>query len=460
MLRHQMAAMFDDPPEKRDLVRGAWSTRARVAILAFAVPLVAYAQTGQPSPWPSAGLASPREGVMLSSRVVHPLPLRELVERAWQVTRRAEAALSRRALIDSRALAAQALTPGPPELGFDVRANLPRWASLSGASSATERGLLELTPGVSVPVWLPGQRDARRQTVEREREAQVEDERVGRWQIAGQIREAAWDQALARGRLRVQAARHAAALELETDVARRVTAGDLAPIDQMLAQAERTAGESALTHARLEVELATSRLRQLAEADEVDTPTESAHPPAPEDIEVHPVLALARAAVQAAQAMRDESNASRRDPPRVGVAVRAERDGFDQPWRNSLRLGVSFPLDTEARNAPRVAAAQAALVESQIAMEQARRALGAEVDRALLVVEAARAAVTLEESRLAQIESARAALERAFRAGERGLPEVLRIRAQAVEASLSLEAARMTLGRAIARLNQARGRLP
>jgi cobalt-zinc-cadmium efflux system outer membrane protein len=357
-------------------------------------------------------------------------------------------------------MAAQAVTPGPPEIALDVRGNLPRWASLSGSSSAAERGIVELMPGVSIPLWLPGQRDARQQTVEREREAQAEDERVMRWQIAGQVREAAWDQALARGRLRVHAARHTAALELEEDVARRVAAGDLAPVDLMLARAERVAGEAALANARLEVDLATSRLRQLCDAQEVDGLAESPNPAASQAIDAHPVLALADAAVQAAQAVRDESNATRRDPPRVSVAVRAERDGFDQPWRNSLRLGVSIPLDTEARNAPRLAAAQVALVDAQVALERTRRALRAEVERAALVVDAARAAVALEAGRMDQLESARAALERSFRAGERGLPDVLRIRAQAVEAAMSLEAARMTLGRAIARLNQSRGQLP
>lgn len=122
-----------------------------------------------------------------------------------------------------------------------------------------------------------------------------------------------------------------------------------------------------------------------------------------------------------------------------------------------MRVGVSLPLDTEARNAPRIAAASAELTEAEVGLERRRQALAAEVERARIAVATARDLLAAGTERTEAVREALAAVEKAFRAGERGLPEVLRLRAQSFEAERSREAARVQVGLAAARLNQSLG---
>lgn len=385
-------------------------------------------------------------------------PLTELVERAWAIWRQTGIEQARSAEIDARALANRSLFAGAPSVGADLRRDLPRWAGLPGTGTGPERGRNELDVGGSAPIWLPGQREAQRRVLEREREALSAATVLERLRVAGQVREAVWAVSLARAELRVQQARLGTAAALEADVARRVAAGDLARFDRLLAQGEMLAAAAAVRDAQARQSLAAAQLAQLTG---IEDPGDAAEPPAP-DIEpdTHPALAAARETVAASRARLEYARATRRDNPTVGAAARFDRDTYTSGYRNTVRVGLSVPLDTEARNAPRLAAASAELTEAEIALQREMRARQAETGRARLALEAARSAVELNTQRATVARDALAAIERAFAAGERGLPEVLRVRAQVLEAELARDTAREQMGLAIARLNQARGFQP
>lgn len=316
-------------------------------------------------------------------------------------------------------------------------------------------GTNEVEPGVSVPLWLPGQRDAQRRVLERERDRLAASVRGARLRIAGEVREAAWALAVAEAERRVQHARRASAVALEDDVARRVVAGELAPVDRLAARAESQVASEAAREADARQRTAGARLRALAGTARIVSIDET--PAGDADPDAHPEIAAARQGVALARARIDAARATRRDNPTVSAVARFERDAYGADYRNTLRVGIAVPLDTEARNAPRLAAAGVALAEAELALRAARREREAAIERARIGLEDARAALATVGERLETTRAMQAAIDRAFRAGERGLPELLRARAQALDAELAGALARARLGLAIARLNQALG---
>jgi cobalt-zinc-cadmium efflux system outer membrane protein len=398
-----------------------------------------------------------------ASRVAPSLP--ELVAAAWARSGLETLEQARGAELDARASALRSPFAGPPSIGLDVRRDLPRPIALPGTEVSAERGRNEIEPAIAAPLWLPGQRDAQRGVIERERAQRSAGLRLARLALAGEVREAAWALSAAAIERRVQQAREASAALLEADVGRRVEAGDLAPVDRLAARTERLAALGALREAEAREREAASRLRTITglegAGELVESPREGAQAesllPDAQALERHPVLAVAREALDTARARLDAARASRRDAPTLSAAARFDRDAYGGDYRNSVRIGIVVPLDTEARNAPRLAAAGVELAEAELALLRAQREQAAQLERARLGLDASRAAVALDLERAATAGAAQQALERAFRAGERALPDVLRARQTALDAELAAALAKAREGLALARLNQALG---
>jgi outer membrane protein TolC len=171
----------------------------------------------------------------------------------------------------------------------------------------------------------------------------------------------------------------------------------------------------------------------------------------------HPRMLAAREAQALARAALAEARASRRDPPMLSASARFDREVDVGNWRNTFRLGLSIPLDTEARNAPRLAAAAAQALEAELAVEQVQRELDTARAQARVALELARTGLATHLERAEVAAAAAAALERAFYAGERSLPEVLRLRSLATEAAAAAALAHDRVGREMARFNQTLG---
>ncbi|MEN9314289.1 MAG: hypothetical protein RIS35_682, partial [Pseudomonadota bacterium] len=387
--------------------------------LVFAVLALAATAAGAQTVPPAAVAAEPAS----ENPARHRAPsLGELVERAWRLARGIELREARSAELDARDAATRAAFPDAPSIGFDLRRDLPTSIRLPGTDPAAGRGRNELEPNVSMPLWLPGQRDAQRDVISRDRDRLEASARLERLRLAGEVREAVWAAALARSELNLQRGRLEAALTLEADVIRRIGAGDLAPVDRLHIRAEALAATAALREAQARHAQALVELQRLTGADAFGGIEES--PPAEALSDDHPALEALREAVGAARARLALAKRTRRDNPTLSAAARFDRDAYGVGYRNTVRVGVSVPLDTEARNVPRIAAASADLTEAEIALERRWQALSAEVERARIGVAAARDLLATGTERLEAVREALNAIERAFRAGERGLPEV------------------------------------
>ena len=119
-----------------------------------------------------------------------------------------------------------------------------------------------------------------------------------------------------------------------------------------------------------------------------------------------------------------------------------------------------LPLATDARNKPRIAAANAELIEAQAAYGIERAKVAAEVEATRRELEQARTVVQLTEARFILATDTQRLLAKAFALGELDLISRLRAENERFEAELNFTSAKHEAARAISRLNQALGVLP
>lgn len=377
-----------------------------------------------------------------------PAGLRALFERAWERSSSGRAAEARRDEGIAGRAAADSLLAGSPSVAIAERNDRQN----------RNRGQRERELELALPLRLPGEREARRLLAEGDVEEIDAALAAARLALAGELRLAVWALAAASEEARIAEQRQVLAQRLEADVARREAAGELARTDLLLARQEALAARADAAAAATRRLAAGERLRVLSGGDVLPGNVEETL--AASSAESHPRLRLAAAAAARARAALDLARESRRDGPELSLGVQESRDDFSSPLRNSLRIGIRIPFATEARNAPRVAATNTALVQA----ETERRRIEAEVAAEERQTEAELAAAAL--SAALAVEGAAAAgerarlLARAFELGELPLPEMLRAQSAALEARLESARSQAAHGLAKARRNQARGVLP
>lgn len=383
--------------------------------------------------------------------------LAQAVELAWQRATRAREAegLSQRAKAEQAV--ASSLWPAPPSLELSHRND--RWQ--------TSAGRRETEAGLSWPLWLPGQRQAKDAAAEAELELAQAAVSAGRLHHAGLVREAAWNHAeqsveasLAQTQLRYLQ-------ELADDVERRVKAGDLAHADALAAQSEVLAARAALLAARQRqaaAELQWAALTGLRQATDVRDAAPAAVEPLVQaaffSVDIHPDARMAALTAERARKRLDVVTATRREPTELLLRVRQDVPGRGESVQNSIGVGIRIPLGTAGRNLPLQAAALSELDVAQTAEIRARERIAAGVVVAQGAVRAAQAQLDAERQRAALLRERATLIDRSFKAGETPLPELLRALSAASLADSSLARQQLALGLAHARLQQALGILP
>lgn len=370
------------------------------------------------------------------------------LEAAWERSPQARALIARRAEIAAARDTARAWTPGPPSLGLGERND-----QLTGGD-----GIRETEVSLSAPVWLPGQK-AISQSLAASSGEELEARLAGmRLEIAAQVRERLWEAAAAREAFD-EARDHQQHLQALTDeVQRRVSAGDLARTDGMLAQQEVLAAQAAVSAIQARVNEAVSRYRLLT--GHTDIPAAEIEADGMPAADPHPRVLAARAALQRAQASLRVLQASRREPPVVGLSMRRERDRDVAGSTHTVGIAIQVPFGTAARNRVQETAAATEIEEAMAELAQAENTAQADVQLAQQQLAEARRALDAAASRTALTAEHVQLIEKAFRLGERGLADTIRARALAHEAEAAERQQRVALGLAHARLNQAKGVLP
>lgn len=385
--------------------------------------------------------------------------LARAVEAAWAravEARRAEGE-SRRA--DAGRRIARSLAADNPSLSFSRDEG--DWYGGARAGSATETEV-----GLSWPLWMPGQRRATMDAARADVDWAEANLAQARLDVAGQVREAAWDVAARQASLDLVEARVGFLTRLADDVERRVEAGELARSDALAARADLLAATAERDDAVRELQASHARWRVLTGLDELPDTGEIEN-----ESHADPAALLAaagtppslRSAEQAVRRAAGEATAARRSlgaPPELTLGAKEEAEGPGAVGERSLTLALRVPLGVGARRSLVRAQAQTALdvAEAELALARSRHA--ADLEAAKLAIELADRQLDSERQRAALLEERLRLMQRAFAAGEISLAELLLGNRAAAEAAADLARRHAEHGLAHARLLQVIGMLP
>lgn len=375
--------------------------------------------------------------------------LREAVERAWARQPAARAQPARSEEFTAKRDAAGALFPEPPSLSVSNRDD--RFHRNEGAR--------EVEVGLALPLWLPGERGRQTSIVTAERDQYDTGLAAAKLKIAAEVRDVYWQVRLAGNELALARRKALEAAALAADVERRVKAGDLARVDLNQAQAAERLARAALTEAEIKAFRARQAFDVLTGVSALPDDEESAAP-AGAALDEHPLLAPAQRALVTTRAKLNQATQSLRNNPELELALRRERGLFDEPYAHSVEVRFRLPFATDARNRPRIAAANAELIEAQAAFGVERAKVAAEIEAARRELDQSRTVVQLTEARFTLAADTQRLLARAFALGELDLISRLRAENERFEAELNFTRARLEAARAVSRLNQALGVLP
>ncbi len=374
--------------------------------------------------------------------------LHDALDHAWERAVSVHLAQARHGLAEASQAAADSWLPQPPSLGISEKSD----------RFHERRGEREREIELALPLWLPGQREAHRTLAAKDSAAAEAAVAAARLHIAGELRTTIWNLATDRAEWEIATQRLATAEKLEAEVARRVQAGDLARADLLLAQEEALAARSAAAEAATREHQALERYRVLTGFDHLPAVFDEAVARASET--PHPRLRLALAAVERARAQMQVTREDRREPPEISLGIVRARSEPAAPKFDTVRIGLRIPFASAARNAPKIAAANAELIRAEAEHRQTAAEVESEERAALAALDSARTIQQAAQTRAGLATERLALQEKAFVLGELGLAEFMRVRAAANEAHLDLRRATLAFAAAQARINQARGILP
>lgn len=308
---------------------------------------------------------------MLSQAVLadqtEPLTLKTLTDYVFLNHPGRQAESSMDALAQSRAALAGQLFAEP--LGLSVN----HYNDVIGSSD----GLQEWETSVEMPIWLPGEK-RQQQNLSRHLAAEVPyyQQRL-RLEASAQVREHVWQVMLAAAKVRHAEVLHENAENLLNNVENRVKGGDLAQSEALLAQTHQLEMRSSLEAAKMQLQQSLNQYQYLTGQQVLPDEIEE-RLPLSQTIELdHPLLAeltqqIARQRSVIANARYDNAR-----HPSLSLGVKRERDEHADPYNNSIGVGISFALNDEQYQQPAIAEASRQLAELQIAQQQQKRQLEA-----------------------------------------------------------------------------------
>lgn len=375
--------------------------------------------------------------------------LRTALDQAWEKSPQAQTLEAKRAETDAQAVAANSLLSGAPAVILGHR----------GDQLNSNAGQREWEAGIALPIWLPGQRDARQRQAQAGKDGLEANIRALRLRLAGELREAIWQVRQAEAQTRLDEERALTAKKLAEDVARRVRAGELAKTDLNLAQNEWRTAQAAVLQNRNRLLQAQQSYATLTGTTALpdDIPEIAQTKPLPDD---HPLLEEARQAIAAAQAQASVASNSRRNNPEVELSTRRDRGNLNDSYAGTVAISLRLPLSTDARNLPLISAAQTALTRAQSEYTRTRLTLEYHGQRAEQALQAADQLQDLARQQRAAARENLDLIQKSFNLGESDLFTLLRTRSAAFEAEQAYNQQEIAQALARARLNQAQGVLP
>ena len=327
---------------------------------------------------------------------------------------------------------------------------------------ATSGTLHYLDGTVQAPLWNVGQRDAEQILAEKAKgDAQSQSEAV-KLRVAGLIRNALWNIALAT--LYYEQAKSELAItdQLLAKVQRRVELGDLPKADYLLAQSESLQKRSVVMQAEAEVMHARKRYATITQMTKIPMDFQEKLVDIQKIQQTHPILVAINTQIERKQAELNTIKLTGSGQTAVAVGINSDRFTND-PRSNkteSFNIGVTIPFGGSAHLAPKVAAVNVELNKLLAEREQLNRDLdqahheaehNLEVNRAELVIANELKQVAEQHLKMTNL---------SFSVGEIDLIDLLKIQSRTQQAVLNAKQRMVMLQRDIALYNQAVGVMP
>jgi outer membrane protein TolC len=312
---------------------------------------------------------------------------------------------------------------------------------------------------MQIPIWLPGQRQARSQVASLADDSLIQD-RAGLQQLAADLlRNAVWEIAMRRNDVSLMENRRNTLRSIGEDVQKRFKAGEVARLDVMQTRQETLQAERQLVTANAELMHAQFRYQQLTGLSEMPAKLEETLSTR-EHYEDSPYWQAAQARLKLAEGQRDLTAIEQRQNPQLTLSTRTIQGGFDYAYNSSMGVAINIPLQSEVQRAPLLANAEQNIGDARTQLESLRRQLENNLHEAEHNLHVSRQELTLIEQQQT-IASENASLARkAYRLGELDLNQLLRLQLLAFEAERSLSSQQLQVQWNIARYNQAVGVLP
>lgn len=341
-------------------------------------------------------------------------------------------------------------------LGGDPSASLSYYSDQIGS----DYGYREMEAAVSLPLWMPGQRDARQNLARAIGDQADASMAVLRWRVAGEVLELIWSLRLVESDEELADAQWASARQLEKAVERRVEAGELARADLLMVRQDTLTREVDHENARMALDSASAAWQAYTGLDEVPV-LPAGQPLLEKKLDTsHPLLRREQLRVAQMTARRDDSRRRLQSSPEVTLYARRDRGSSLDPFGNSLGAEISVPFGSKFSTAPQVAESEAALARARMGLAAAKRDLELKLVQVEQELKRSKTALALAK-RQNQLADARMSMnQRAFDLGESDLFLLLQARSQAAAAARNLTRTRIEYQRAVSRYNHLLGEIP
>ncbi|MDD1629322.1 MAG: TolC family protein, partial [Methylococcaceae bacterium] len=334
------------------------------------------------------------------------------------------------------------------------------YASIGYQSISTFR-LNYATGSVQVPLWNIGQRDAQH-TLANQAETSAESQAVAiKLRVAGLVRGALWDMALAKIRY------EQAQVDLDTyekllaTIKRYVAVGDMPRANELLAQTEFLQKRSVFTMAEAELMHSRKRYASITQTTKVPATYEENLAALKEIGQNHPTLVAINGQIERKQAELNAIKSIGSGQTNVIAGILSD-EGIDSRSNKAefFNVGVSVPFGGRAHIAPQIASINVELNRLIADREQLYRDLeqahheaehNLEVNKVELGTANEKKNVSEELLKMTQL---------AFSVGEIDLMDLLKIQSQTQQAILSAKERAVMLQRDKALYNQAVGVMP
>ncbi len=334
------------------------------------------------------------------------------------------------------------------------------YASIGYQSISTFR-LNYATGSVQVPLWNLGQRDAEHKLAN-QAETSAEAQAIGiKLRVAGLIRGALWDMALAKVHY------DQAQVDLDTyekllaTIKRYVEVGDLPRANELMAQSELLQKRSAFTMAEAELMHSRKRYASITQTTKVPAAYEENLAALKEIGQNHPTLVAINSKIERKQAEINAIKSIGSGQTNVIAGILSD-EGID-PRSNKaefFNVGVSIPFGGKAHIAPQIASINVELNRLIADREQLYRDLEQAHHEAEHNLEVNRVELDTANEQKKVSEELLKMTHLAFSVGEIDLMDLLRIQSRTQQAILNAKVRAVMLERDKALYNQAVGVMP